>query len=37
METPSVWEDVALVVFMMVAAAGLVWIVYEGVDRFWIA
>ena len=35
METPSVWGDVALVVFLIVAVAALVWIVYEGVDRFW--
>jgi hypothetical protein len=35
MERPSVWEDVALVIFLLVAVAALLWVVYEGVDRFW--
>jgi hypothetical protein len=35
MERPSVWEDVALVIFLLVAVAALLWVVHEGVDRFW--
>jgi hypothetical protein len=35
MERPNVWEDVASVIFLIAAVAALLWVVYEGMDRFW--
>ena len=37
MDRPGLWEwrEVVLVVCLVVTVAALLWVVYEGVDRFW--
>lgn len=35
MERPSIWMDVGLILLVLGVIAGLLWVIYDGVDRFW--